>query len=57
MRVLKPVEFTITEDPKTKMVQVERRGYFSPHGKWEQQKNHDRQVHLNLFITQIRSVQ
>jgi HNH endonuclease len=57
MRVLKPVEFTVTEDPETKMVQIEKPGLFSAHGKWEQRKDYDRQVHLRLYITKSKSFQ
>lgn len=57
MRVLKPIEFTISEDPKTKMVQIEKPGLFSAYGKWEEQKNYDRQVHLSLYITKTRYFQ
>lgn len=51
MQILKPVEYKISEDPYTKLVEVQKPGFLLSHKIWKEATNTDRQVHLSLWIS------
>ena len=51
MRIIKPVEYKLSEDPKTIKVELQSPGSYGRRTEWREIANFARQAHLTLYVT------